>query len=120
MEEYEVRQRTIDVCRKASEWFLLPAEVTPGLIQELVLLPNTIATLEIVTEGAWCQGFNSKDAESSKAGLPLYTNISANRLTWSTSRSSGRPFSLRTLISITEHDTTTLTSAATVCGEIKI
>ncbi|KAG0322979.1 hypothetical protein BGZ97_001891 [Linnemannia gamsii] len=66
MEEYEVRQRTIDVCRKASEWFLLPAEVTPGLIQELVLLPNTIATLEIVTEGAWCQGFNSKDAESTR------------------------------------------------------
>ncbi|KAG0297212.1 hypothetical protein BGZ96_007270 [Linnemannia gamsii] len=71
MEECEVLQKTINVCPKATEWSLLPTEVTPGLIQELVLLPNIITTLEIITEGAWCQGFNSKDAESSKTGLNL-------------------------------------------------
>lgn len=71
MEEYEVRQKTINVCPKATEWSLLPTEVTPGLIKEMVLLPNIITTLEIVTEGAWCQGFSSKGAESSKTGLHL-------------------------------------------------
>ncbi|OAQ34609.1 hypothetical protein K457DRAFT_901203 [Linnemannia elongata AG-77] len=71
MEEHQVRQKAIDVCPKASEWSLLPAEVTPGLIQELVLLPNIITTLEIVTEVAWCQSLNRKDAQSSKTGLHL-------------------------------------------------
>ncbi|KAF9550087.1 hypothetical protein EC957_001573 [Mortierella hygrophila] len=70
MEEHLVCRKTIDVCPKASEWSL-PAEVTPGLTQEMVFLPNIITTLEIVAEGAWCQGLNSKDAYSSKAGRHL-------------------------------------------------
>ncbi|KAF9142850.1 hypothetical protein BGX30_002040 [Mortierella sp. GBA39] len=55
MEEHQASQKMIDVCPKASEWSLLPAEVTPGLIQEMVFLPNIITTLEIVTEGSWCR-----------------------------------------------------------------
>ncbi|KAG0377793.1 hypothetical protein BGX24_005436, partial [Mortierella sp. AD032] len=71
MEGYEIRQKTIDVCPEASEWSLLPTEVTPALLQELVLLPNIITTLEIITEGAWCQSLDSTHGQSYKSGLHL-------------------------------------------------
>ncbi|KAG0279459.1 hypothetical protein BGZ95_001162 [Linnemannia exigua] len=71
MEEYGIRQKTIDVCPEATEWCLLPTEVTPVLLQELVLLPNIITTLEIVTEGAWCQTLCSAHGLSYKTGLHL-------------------------------------------------
>ncbi|KAG0201562.1 hypothetical protein BGX33_010251 [Mortierella sp. NVP41] len=71
MEESSVRQKTIDACPHAFEWSLLPAEITPGIIQELVSLPNIITTLEIVTEGAWCHRVNNTDARVNKSGLNL-------------------------------------------------
>lgn len=48
--ETEVRQKTIDVCPHATGWSLYPAETTPGLLQELVLLSNLITTLELYTK----------------------------------------------------------------------
>ncbi|KAG0297214.1 hypothetical protein BGZ96_007272 [Linnemannia gamsii] len=52
MSETEVRQKTVDVCPGATEWSLYPAETTPGLLQELVSLPNIITTLELYTTAA--------------------------------------------------------------------
>ncbi|KAF9550084.1 hypothetical protein EC957_001570 [Mortierella hygrophila] len=49
MSEAEMRQKTVDVCSHATEWSLYPTETTPGLLQELVSLPNIITTLELYT-----------------------------------------------------------------------
>ena len=51
MSEAEVRRKTVDVCPHATERSLYLAETTPGLYQELVLLPNIITTLELYTVG---------------------------------------------------------------------
>ncbi|KAF9929598.1 hypothetical protein FBU30_001439 [Linnemannia zychae] len=71
IDQHQVHQKTIDICPHASEWSLLPTEVTPGLLQELVQLPNIITTLEIVTKSAWCQSINAKDSQSSRVGINL-------------------------------------------------